>query len=213
MNSKKKRLRDSRLYLILDKQSCAKKKCERILSQAIKGKIDIVQYRDKISPSKTMVREARTLLKISRRHKIPFIINDRLDVALLIDADGIHLGKEDMPVSWARKILGKDKLIGLSCSDLNDIKDAPTEYVDYLGLGPVFATKTKPWKKPIGPQLFQKALKNSSIPVFAIGGIDEKNIDRLSGAGPVRIAVCRVLCRSKNTINAAKNLKKKLSHV
>lgn len=199
--------------MILDKQSCARKKCERILRQAIKGKIDIVQYRDKISPSETMVREARTLLKVSRRHKIPFIINDRLDVALLIDADGIHLGKEDMPVSWARKILGKDKLIGLSCSDLKDIKDAPTEDADYLALGPVFATKTKSGAKPIGPKVFWKALKNPSIPVYAIGGIDEKNIGRLSGAGPVRIAVCRALCRSKNVMNAAKNLKKRLPHV
>ena len=124
MRLKKRLLNGSRLYLILDKSACGRKNLKTVLKRAIRGGVDIVQYRDKASATKTVIRQARFLLETARRSRIPFIINDRLDVALSINADGLHLGQEDAPVRVARKVLGENKIIGLSCHSLSQVRKA-----------------------------------------------------------------------------------------
>ena len=160
-----------------------------------------------------MIKEALPLLKMARKHHVPFIINDRLDVCLAIDADGIHLGQEDMPVNVARRILGQDKIIGLSCHGIPDIKKGQKEKVDYLGFGPVFKTATKPESKPKGLRAFKRACELSRFPVFGIGGITWDNLDKISCKGKIRIAVCRELCLAQDVTETTRKLKEKIYHV
>lgn len=214
MTWKKKQLNNSRLYLILDKETCAKMNMAKILKKAIRGGIDIVQLRDKISSTKTMTRDAYHLLKIAKKSGIPLIINDRIDVALAIGADGVHLGPDDIPVKAARKILTRKKIIGLSCRNISDIKRGERQKADYLGLGPVFRSQTKNTRPTLDPITFKKALKKSQLPLFAIGGITANNLRKMEGLdklkGKLRIAVCREICLSPNPAQAAKKLKDSL---
>lgn len=213
MPLKKDLSRGSRLYLVLDKDACVDGNLKWILKKALAGGVDIVQLRDKLSCAKDMIERAIGLLGICRSAGVPFIINDRLDVALAIGADGLHLGQDDLPVRYARKILGAKKMIGLSCHSINDIKRAQLEECDYLGFGPVFKTLTKPDVQPLGIAALKKAIKISKKPVFAIGGITEDKINGMKGHGPLNIAVIREICLSGNPEQAAKRLKEKISNV
>ena len=214
MQLKNKRLNDSLIYLILDKTVSGTKNIKLILKKAIQGGVDLVQYRDKYSQTRTVIKEASPLFEICKLHNLPFIINDRLDVAVTLNADGLHIGQSDMPVSAARKILGQDKLIGLSCHTISQVKNAQKNNVDYLGLGPIFKTDIKPTIAPLGPKALQRALSISRFPVFAIGGITEKRISQLnSRKGKIRIACIREICLAKDPKKATQRLKLKLSHV
>ena len=206
-------MNDSRLYLILDKATCASLDLKDLLEKAIKGGVDLVQYRDKASSTKEMIEESIPLLKTAQKARVPFIINDRLDVAVSINADGLHLGQEDMPVETARKILGKGKILGLSCHTLAEIKKAQKQDVDYLGFGPIFRTATKPESKPKGRLAYAQALKAAHKPVFAIGGVTKTNLNSLSRTAPLRIAVCREICLSKHPQKTAGELKNKIKNV
>ena len=208
MPLKNKRLNDSLVYLILDKTACGTKNIKRVLKKAIQGGVDLVQYRDKYSETRTVIKEARPLLEICKLHRLPFIINDRLDVAVTLNADGLHIGQSDMPVNTARKILGQGKLIGLSCHTVSQVRNAQKNDVDYLGFGPVFKTATKPKSEPQGAETLQRALKISRFPVFAIGGITEKRISQLtSGKGKIRVACIREICLARDPKNAVQKLK------
>jgi len=202
-------LNDSLVYLIIDKAVCGTKNIKHILKKAIHGGVDIVQYRDKYSETRAVIKEARPLLKICRSYNLPFIINDRLDVAISINADGLHIGQEDMPASAARKALGRNKLIGLSCHTISQVKNTQKNSIDYLGFGPVFKTATKPKSKPCGEKSLQRALSLSRLPMFAIGGITKKRISQLtSKKGKIRVACIREICLAKDPENAARKLKK-----
>jgi len=181
-----------------------------VLRRALRGGVDAVQYRDKTCPSDKMVRQAKRLLAVTRPRGVPFLINDRLAVALAVKADGIHLGQDDLPVALARRLLGKKAIIGLSCHSLAEIKKAQGLDVDYLGFGPVFATGTKPGLKAKGVAALRQAARASRKPVFAIGGITRETLAALRGIDRLRIAVCRGLCRAKDPARAARQLKLRL---
>ena len=209
MTSKKKSLAGSRLYLILDKGVCGTRPLSEVLKKALAGGVDIVQWRDKISNAARAVKEARALLAICRRRNIPFIINDRLDVALAIMPDGIHLGQGDLKVSTARMIFGNDILIGLSCQKRKHITSTLREKIDYYGFGPVFPTKTKKAGSPLGANAYKQAANATSRPVFAIGGINTENLEKFAGK-KTRIAVSREICRAKNIPESTRLLKQNL---
>ncbi len=213
MPLKKKVLSDSRLYLILDKTTCAPRESEKILNSALKGGIDIVQYRDKVSPTQTVIKDALPLFKVAKKYRVPFIINDRLDVALSIDADGIHLGQEDMPVKVARAVLGKDKIIGLSCHNASQVKRGQNKDLDYLAFGPIFKTATKPESRPRGLREFQKALSRTTLPLFGIGGISFDNLDKMRNIKKLRVAVCREICLAGDITETTKRLRNKIKNV
>ena len=206
MLSKKRRLNDSRLYLILDKEVCGEN-MKPILEKALQGGVDIVQYRDKVSSNKVMAKAGEPLFDICRKYRVPFIVNDRLDVALALDADGLHIGQDDMPVALARKLLGQNKIIGLSCHSARQVMNAQNTDSDYLGFGPVFKTLTKPRVAARGIQGFKKALKASKLPIFAIGGITKYNISQMSTMGIIRIACIREICLASDPRTAALKLK------
>lgn len=214
MPLKKKLLRNSRLYLILDKDVCGPdKRLKMILRKALKGGVDIVQLRDKLSPTKDIIRRANELLPICKKHGVPLIINDSLDVVMATNADGLHLGQNDLPVRFARKILGPKKIIGLSCHNIEDVKRAQREKADYLGFGPVYKTETKPHERPQGLRALKKALIFSKKIIFSIGGITMDKTQEMKGYHPMRIAVCREICEALDVQKKTKELKEKIRYV
>lgn len=197
-------LKKSRVYVIIDKDTAGKTCLTDIAKKIAKAKTAafITQYRDKNSKREDILKRALSLRKILPKEKTLFIINDYIDIAKISGCDGLHLGQKDLSIETARMILGKDKIIGISCHSLKQAKDAQRRGADYIGIGPVFSTPTKPDYKPIGLKEFKKIRQDIRIPFFAIGGINDKNIREVLNAGANRVAVCR----PASTGNPAKNL-------
>ena len=210
MRSKKMYLNDSRLYLILDRQVNSYEKLFEIAQRTIPVGVDIIQLRDKNGSAKEILNFSKRILKLNK-NRVPYIINDRIDVAIASRAHGVHLGQNDIPLKIARKMIGKKAFIGVSCQTLQHAQKAMEEGADYIGFGSVYKTLTKPGRNPMNIQLLEKVVRNIQIPVFAIGGIDLKNLPRLNALGVDRIAVCRAVCRAKNMERVVKNFKSFLS--
>jgi thiamine-phosphate pyrophosphorylase len=207
MRLNKKLLASSKLYLILDAEVLDHDQLLQVLKDSVRSGIDIVQLRDKKSSAKEILDFCRKALKITRRHRIPFIVNDRADLALLSQADGLHVGQEDLDCDEARKIMGPGAIIGISCQSLDQALKAQAAGADYIGFGSVFQTKTKPGRQAMELDLLQKVLKRIKIPVFPIGGISRENIGRLIPLGIQRAAVCRDILLAKNAGRAVGELR------
>jgi len=179
MRSRRNLLKRSRLYLILDKPGFDIKA----------GRFGIVQLRDKISAKPGILKSALKLKQRLQGSNTLFIVNDYPDLAVFSGADGVHLGQEDMPLEKARQILGKDYIIGISCHNLVQALKAQKQGADYIGIGPVFATPTKPGIRPIGLKVLNELKGKIKIPYFAIGGINKNNIGKIIAAGCRRVAV------------------------
>jgi thiamine-phosphate pyrophosphorylase len=206
MKSRKQLLRKSRLYLILNRDNQSRRSLENICSDLIYGKVDLIQLRDKIREKSEVSSFALKLAKHLESSRIIFIVNDYVDIALACGADGVHLGQDDMPIKKARAILGKDKIIGISCHCLSDALKAQKEGADYIGIGPVFATVTKPQYKAIGLETLAQLAGKIKIPYFAIGDVHEGNIKDILSSGAKRIAVVRAILEAKNPVNQAARL-------
>lgn len=177
------------LYVITDEE-IAKRTHEEIASEAIKGGADTIQLRDKKNSIEKIYREAKKIRSLIPKDKILFIVDDRVDIALASDADGVHLGKDDLPINVAREILGKDKIIGISCDSVQETIKAEKAGADYVSLGPIFPTMTKKdIPSPLGIKVIKEVKKAVSIPIVAIGGINEKNIKEVLKAGADSIAM------------------------
>lgn len=212
MKSKKKLLEKFYLYLIIDKKVCGYRPMVNIISKIKNEGRNIIQFRDKESKKEVILENAYRFRKLLLNTSNIFMINDYLDVARLIDSDGIHLGQDDLSIQLARKILGKDKLIGISCHNLSQAIKAQDNQVDYISIGPVFATDTKPQAKAIGLELLKEIKRKIKIPFFVIGGINEDNINRVLSCGAKRVAMCRAVCRAKNVIKTIRNIKNQLNN-
>ncbi len=201
---KKKLLKNSRLYLILDRAVLDYSAILCIANQAVRAGVDILQLRDKISSDRDFLSLALKLRKITQRKKTAFIVNDRLDAAILSRADGVHLGQEDFAFKPARRLLGRNKIIGISCHNFSQAASAQKEGADYIGLGPVFSTLTKPGLQAIGLEVISKVSSRLKIPFFAIGGISLSNASLVLSAGADRIAVCRAICCHREVFKTCK---------
>jgi thiamine-phosphate pyrophosphorylase len=199
-------LKDARLYLILDRQVKPYQQLFEIAKKAIFAGVDIIQLRDKTGSAKDIIDFSKHIREFTK-NRIPYIINDRVDLAVISRASGVHLGQDDMPLIYARKMLGKNALIGMSCQTFAHAQKAQKEGADYIGFGSVFTTLTKPDRSPMDIELLKKVIEYSKIPVFAIGGIDLRNIVKLKVAGARQIAVCRAIVQAKNVGRAVKQLK------
>ncbi|MBF0330615.1 MAG: thiamine phosphate synthase [Candidatus Omnitrophica bacterium] len=202
-------MQDSRLYLILDAQVCDHQRLWEVLKAGVNNGVDIVQLRDKLGTASKLVdfvKRAQAYLK----GRVPFIVNDRADVALAAGASGVHVGQDDLAVSVVRKICGKGSFVGKSCQSIEHLLGAQTEGADYIGFGSVFKTKTKPGRRPMDIDLLYEVVKCSRVPVFAIGGITIKNIGAVRACGISRIAVCREILLSPDPGKSAASLKKTL---
>ncbi|MGE0269077.1 MAG: thiamine phosphate synthase [Candidatus Omnitrophota bacterium] len=207
MDWRKKLSNDSNLYLILDSGVNNYKRLLEIAVEAVRNGVDLVQLRDKSGSAIEMMRFYHSFLKQTDR-KIPFIVNDRVDVCDAAGATGVHLGQEDLSLRYARKILGDEKIIGISCQTIEQARKAQNDGADYIGFGSVFATQTKPGRKPMDLELLREVVAEIEIPVFAIGGINNSNIEILKKKGVRRFAVCRAICLSENVSQMACTAKK-----
>jgi len=212
MNLKKKLLRESRLYVIVDKKVSGVKPIFNIVSKIKDSGADIIQLRDKESKKEFILKEAYKLRKLLTNTQTLFIINDYVDIAKIVDSDGIHLGQNDPPLDTARKLLGKDKIIGVSCRNLNQAIEAQKNGADYISIGPIFSTPTKPEYKAVGLDLIMKVKKAIHIPFFVIGGINENNINDILSLGVKRAAICRAICRAKDIPFTIKKLSEAISY-
>lgn len=164
---------------------------------ALKGGLTLLQYREKTADDLIRLERARKLRQLCHDYGALFIINDRVDLALAVDADGVHLGQQDMPIAVARQLLGPQRLIGRSTTNSQEMQGAISEGADYIGVGPVYETPTKVGKAAAGLDYVRYAAKNSPIPWFAIGGIDASNINDVMDAGAERVAVVRAIMQAE----------------
>jgi thiamine-phosphate pyrophosphorylase len=198
---------DLATYLITDRALCGPRGVTAVVQAAIAGGVSIVQLRDPEAKTGRLVDEARALLRLLRPAGIPLIVNDRVDVALAADADGVHVGQLDMPVADARKLLGRDRILGLSISSLAELERAQLDGVDYLGVGPIFATQTKPdAAPPIGLAELSEIVARTRLPIAAIGGIQLTNAAQTIEAGAVGVAVVSAICAAPDPAAATRDI-------
>lgn len=171
------------------------------ISTVLRSGVTCIQYREKILPRREIYRNAITLRELTLTFDATLIINDHADIALAVDADGVHLGQDDLPLKEARKIMGK-KIIGISTHDLAQAREADRGGADYIGFGPIFPTSTKEAGAPKGVDNIRVIKENVSIPVVAIGGISLESVVSVIDAGADAVAVASAICRGDMAINA-----------
>ncbi|SFL77408.1 thiamine phosphate synthase [Candidatus Frackibacter sp. WG13] len=200
-----------KLYVITNQSISQGKSNLEVVKEDIAGGADIIQLREKNMSAKELVAMGIELKKITARKGIPLIVNDRVDIALAINANGVHLGQDDLPIKEARKILGRDKIIGISTHSLEQAKEAEANGADYIGVGPVFATQTKPDYTPVGLDLVKKVSNEVNIPFVAIGGIKIDNVGQVLNVGVDRVAVVSGIVAADNVKLATKGYYEKIS--
>ena len=184
-SNRRRRLEDCRLCLVTSPSD----RLIATVDAALRSGVAMVQYRAKDGSDLERFEEARSLAELCHQHGALFIVNDRIDLALAVDADGVHLGQDDLPTAVARRLIGTERLLGRSTHNLEQVRQANDEACDYLGLGPVNNTAVKPARAAVGSELVAHALQLSERPIFAIGGITSANLDQLTGVGCRRVAV------------------------
>lgn len=199
---------DLTLYLVTDRGMLTGHSVTEMVEAAIRGGVTMVQLREKEADSRTFYELAVELRNILHPLNVPLIINDRLDVALAADADGVHLGQSDLPVLAARKLMGPNKIIGLSVESMEEVYEAEHLPVNYLGISPIYSTETKTdTKLEWGLDGIRNIRKTSSHPLVAIGGINASNTADIIQAGSDGIAVVSAICASYNPEKSAAELK------
>lgn len=204
-DSRRERLRQARLYLVCDEQPDA------FLDAALSGGVDLVQLRMKNAPDERILAAARRFARVCAEHRALLIINDRPDLVKAAGADGVHVGQDDVPVSDARSAVGPELLVGLSTHTPEQIDRAPAAGADYIGVGPVNETPTKPGRPAVGLELVRYAAANAAVAFFAIGGISEANIGAVASAGASRAAIVRALVEAQDPSRTAWALREALA--
>lgn len=207
----KKGMFSNGVYLILDRKLCGTRDPLKLAEEAIIGGVDVIQLRDKESPLKKIVEVAHGLRELARKRNVSFIVNDRVDIALAVDAHGVHLGEDDLPLNLAKQILGKDKVIGVSTHNLAQAKEAEKMGADYISVGAIFPTQTKSDALVVSVDLIRQIeANNTRIPFVAIGGINLDNVEEVIRAGAKMIAVGRAILGREDVREAARELKSKM---
>lgn len=195
------------VYLVTDPILIGNRSLEEVVLEAVKGGVTLVQLREKNATTREFIEKAQKIKRILEPFHVPLIINDRVDVALAVEADGIHVGQNDMPVELVRKLVGDKMFIGLSVETWEDVEKSRTLPVDYLGISPVFSTPTKTdTKGEWGLEGIKKIRAVTNLPLVAIGGINKSNAAEVTRAGADSIAVVSAICASENPKQAAKEL-------
>ena len=211
-------LQQCQLYLVTSPLT----NLDAVVAAALEAGVRLVQYRAKAEApgaagpmisDQQRLSEARALRQLCARHGALFLVNDRIDLALAVDADGVHLGQDDLPPAIARRLLGPDRLIGRSTNRLEQLHQAVADGCDYVGVGPVNATPTKPGRDPVGLDYVRQAAAVSPIPFFAIGGIDATTLDGALAAGASRVAVVRAITQAADAGAASAALLARLAQV
>tara|TARA_B100001063_G_C16719912_1_gene532919 strand:- start:499 stop:1185 length:687 start_codon:yes stop_codon:yes gene_type:complete len=195
-----------KLYLVTDDQQDLDT-LKFVVEQAVAGGVTMVQVREKHGDVRAFIERAQAVKSILAGTDVPLIINDRVDVALAVDADGLHLGQSDMPPIIARQLIGPDKILGLSIEDEQQLQQADDLPIDYIGLSALFTTPTKTnLKKHWGYEGIQMALETTKLPIVGIGGINESNIPQLTQTGIHGLALVSAICHAKDPKKATQDL-------
>ncbi len=199
---------DWTLYVITDAQLSRGRSHLEVAREAIKGGASLIQFRDKEMTTRQLVETAGKIKELTEGADIPLIINDRLDVALAVDADGVHVGQDDMPAALARQLIGPHKILGVSASTVEEARQAEREGANYVSASPVFTTPTKPdAPPPTGLEGLRAIVEAVNLPVIAIGGIDEKNAAEVMEAGAQGVAVISVVVSALDIAATARRLR------
>jgi thiamine-phosphate pyrophosphorylase len=202
-------MRIGRLHVLTDASIQSRFDHVQLAAMAVRGGADVIQYRRKDGSTRELIREALRIREITRRARIPLIINDRVDVALATDADGVHLGTEDFPIAIARRLLGPHRILGGPGGSIGEAREGAGSGADYLGCGPIYATSTKPDAgNATGPTLLRDVAKIVEIPLIAIGGITHDNAAEVLQAGAHGIAVVSFVCASSEPEEATRALRR-----
>lgn len=202
-------LRRSPLYLVTSP-------CPNLLEvveAALQGGLTLVQYRDKNTDDLIRYQLAEQLCQLCHRYQALFLVNDRVDLAIAVNADGIHLGQQDLPIAVARKLLGPQRIIGRSTTNPEEMQRALAEGADYIGVGPVYETPTKAGKAAAGLEYVRYAAAHATVPWFAIGGIAPENIQDVMAAGATQVAVVRAIMAADDPAQVTRDLRAKCSEI
>ena len=201
------------LYLVSDKKSCKNRDLEELIQQAILGGVTIVQLREKNIDSKDFYEQALRVKRVTDKYNIPLIINDRVDIALAVGADGVHVGQEDLSCSVIKRNISKNLIVGVSVHNVEEAMRAELDGADYIGCGAVINTSTKENTKKLKIEELIKIKENVKIPVVAIGGINEENIEELYDSNIDGIAVVSAILSKDNCEEASRILKEKIKNL
>ncbi len=194
-----------RLCLVTDRLLAGARPLAEIVAAAARGGATMVQLREKEATTRAFLEEARALKALLRPLGVKFLVNDRLDVAIAVDADGLHVGQDDMPVGEARRLLGPDKIIGLSITDPSQALRSDAAAADYLGVGPIYTQQTKSdASRPLGVEGFRQARRLTGSPMVAIGGLTPENAAPLVAAGADGVAVVSAIVAATDPEAAAR---------
>ena len=196
----------SGLYIILDPSVCPDRSLSDVLKEAAMAGARLFQYRNKSASMKEAYAEALVLRQVAVDTGVTFIVNDRCDLALAVDADGVHLGQGDLPLDLARKVMGPDKLIGISTHNPDQVREASAGKADYLGFGPIFKPGSKQDHDPVvGLEGLRAMRKLTSLPIFAIGGIQVDQAGEVTRAGANGVAVISAILKAPDISHAVKS--------
>ena len=195
------------LYAVTDRSWLHGRTLKEQVKEALDGGVTFLQLREKQIDSELFLQEAQELKELCKQYQVPFVINDDVELALKVDADGVHVGQSDMEAGDVRKKLGKDKIIGVSAQTVEQAVMAEKHGADYLGVGAVFPTSSKDDAQEVDYETLKAICQAVQIPVIAIGGINTQNVDRLKGSGICGVAVISAIFAQEDIKEAAKELK------
>ena len=198
---------DLLLYAVTDRHWLSGRSLRDVVEESLRGGVTMLQLREKTLAEPSFLAEARELQALCRDYHVPFIVNDNVDIALAMDADGVHVGQSDMEAGDVRAKLGPDKIIGVSAQTVAQALQAEAHGADYLGVGAVFPTGSKADAKEVEWDVLRDICQAVSIPVVAIGGITQENVTELAGTGICGVAVISAIYAQEDIPAAAKNLK------
>lgn len=198
---------DLLLYAVTDRHWLEGRTLKEVVKESLDGGVTFVQLREKTLEDEKFLEEARELKELCKKYNVPFVINDNVDIAIAMDADGVHVGQSDMEAGDVRAKLGPDKIIGVSAENVEQAVLAEKRGADYLGVGAVFPTGSKDDAADVSYETLKAICEAVSIPVIAIGGINEGNVSKLAGSGIVGIAVISAIYAAKDIKKATEDLK------
>jgi thiamine-phosphate pyrophosphorylase len=205
----RERLAEARLYVLMSGRTCAAA-LDWTIAEAAAGGADVIQLREKHLGDRALLERARNVRRWTRQAGVLFVVNDRPDVARLAEADGVHLGQDDLPVREARRILGPEALVGVSTHDVEQLRRAVIDGASYVGVGPTFASETKAFEEFPGLEFVRQAAAETALPAFVLGGINRETIGAAVEAGARRVAVSAAVCQADDPREAAAELRRAL---
>lgn len=205
----RQRLAGARLYVLIAEENC-RASLPGTIAEVAAGGAQIIQLREKKLNDRALLERAREVRACTRKAGVLFIMNDRADIARLVEADGVHLGQDDLTVQQARRIMGPGYLIGISTHDIDQVRQAIRDGASYIGVGPTFPSATKTFQQFAGLDLLRHVAAETTLPAFAIGGINGENLSQVLAAGAQRVAVGHALCQANDPRKLAGQMRRAL---